>query len=102
MGGGVKVLCRVGDEYQSKKWPCNGKAEAISLENSSVFDWFIYEKPGSGVGNLQLEGLKVLCRRVMSNSRKNPLAMKVLQWILLKNSSVFDWFIYEKPRSGVW
>ena len=43
----------------------------------------------------------MLCRVVMSISQKNPLAMKVLQWILLKNSSVFDWFIYEKPRSGV-
>ena len=46
-------------------------------------------------------GVEVLCRRVMSNSRKNRATRVKQTPISLKNSSVFDWFIYEKPRSGV-
>ena len=43
----------------------------------------------------------MLCRVGDEYSRKNPLAMKVLQWILLKNSSVSTGLYTKKPGSGV-
>ena len=85
----------------------------ISLKNSSVFDWFIYKKPRSGVCHPQLSisqpfpmimnqgGWKVLCRQGDEYSRKNRAAMVKQTPISLKNSSVFDWFIYVKSLGGI-